>query len=154
MSAGKTLEPVGETGTMPGTEGFTMAVFEAAKVPIGTPLYGPAALTAIEEQAARIAELQAFIDSATATAIQKADAAEDRALKAEGLLEEAVKGLEAEFDHHELLWDLSMDAAREASACGTKANEHEAMRRASGHSKRMDALRQTLTAIRENTDGK
>jgi len=155
MSADKTLESVGETGTMPGTEGFTMAVFEAAKVPIGTPLYGPAAITTIEErdariahlekgcsatnddvcqalgrvlgypwfkddqdnfpgaietdgvcvgehvaesiadeaagkivaQAARIAELQAFIDSATATAIQKADAAEARALKAEGLLE-------------------------------------------------------------------
>ncbi|MDM8356637.1 hypothetical protein P8H29_10670, partial [Pandoraea communis] len=32
-------EPVGVAGTMPGTEGFTMACFEAAKVPVGTSLY-------------------------------------------------------------------------------------------------------------------
>jgi hypothetical protein len=32
-------EPVGVVGTMPGASGFTMASFEAAKVPVGTPLY-------------------------------------------------------------------------------------------------------------------
>ena len=32
-------EPVGVVGSMPGTSGFTMASFEAAKVPVGTPLY-------------------------------------------------------------------------------------------------------------------
>jgi len=30
---------VGEAGNMPGTDGFTMACFEAAKVPVGTKLY-------------------------------------------------------------------------------------------------------------------
>lgn len=32
-------EPVGTTGGMPGTTGFTMACFHAGKVPIGTKLY-------------------------------------------------------------------------------------------------------------------
>lgn len=32
-------EAVGEAGSMPGTTGFTMAAFEAEKVPIGTKLY-------------------------------------------------------------------------------------------------------------------
>lgn len=32
-------EPVGETQCMPGTKGFTMAAFEADKVPTGTKLY-------------------------------------------------------------------------------------------------------------------
>lgn len=32
-------EPVGTTGGMPGTTGFTMACFHADKVPIGTKLY-------------------------------------------------------------------------------------------------------------------
>ncbi|RAR51648.1 hypothetical protein C7401_1368 [Paraburkholderia unamae] len=36
-------EPVGEAGSMPGTDGFTMAAFEASKVPIGTKLYTRAA---------------------------------------------------------------------------------------------------------------
>lgn len=33
------LVPVGVTGNMPGTTGFTMACFEAEKVPAGTQLY-------------------------------------------------------------------------------------------------------------------
>lgn len=33
------LKPVGEVGSMPGTTGFTMAVFEAKNVPVETPLY-------------------------------------------------------------------------------------------------------------------
>ncbi|SAK88031.1 hypothetical protein AWB76_06269 [Caballeronia temeraria] len=32
-------EPVGLAGTMPGTDGFTMAAFKASDVPVGTPLY-------------------------------------------------------------------------------------------------------------------
>lgn len=32
-------EPVGITGFLPGSKGFTMAAFEAEKVPVGTPLY-------------------------------------------------------------------------------------------------------------------
>lgn len=32
-------EPVGTTGGMPGTTGFTMACFHADKVPIGSKLY-------------------------------------------------------------------------------------------------------------------
>lgn len=35
----------GEAGTMPGTDGFTMACFQAGLVPVGTPLYIPADLT-------------------------------------------------------------------------------------------------------------
>lgn len=51
-------EAAGEAGTMPGTDGFTMAVFRAADVPLGTKLYthpAPAAgvkvkaLTSIKE---------------------------------------------------------------------------------------------------------
>lgn len=30
------IEPAGEASSMPGTEGFTTAIFEAAKVPVGT----------------------------------------------------------------------------------------------------------------------
>lgn len=33
------VEPVGEVGSMPGTDGFTMACFKASDVPIGTKLY-------------------------------------------------------------------------------------------------------------------
>ncbi|UIY58160.1 hypothetical protein [Burkholderia cepacia] len=32
-------EPAGQAGTMPGTDGFTMAAFRADDVPVGTPLY-------------------------------------------------------------------------------------------------------------------
>lgn len=32
-------EPVGQAGTMPGTDGFTMAAFRADDVPVGTKLY-------------------------------------------------------------------------------------------------------------------
>jgi hypothetical protein len=32
-------KPVAFAGSMPGTDGFTMAAFKAADVPIGTPLY-------------------------------------------------------------------------------------------------------------------
>ena len=32
-------EPVGEAGSMPGTDGFTMACFRASDVPVGTKLY-------------------------------------------------------------------------------------------------------------------
>lgn len=35
----KGAEPVGEAGSMPGTDGFTMAAFKASDVPIGTKLY-------------------------------------------------------------------------------------------------------------------
>lgn len=38
-SAGEGGVPVGEAGSMPGTDGFTMAAFEAKDVPIGTKLY-------------------------------------------------------------------------------------------------------------------
>jgi hypothetical protein len=38
-AAQPSAEPVGEAGAMPGTSGFTMACFEAAKVPVGTKLY-------------------------------------------------------------------------------------------------------------------
>ena len=41
--------PVGEAGAMPGTSGFTMACFEASRVPLGTKLYTapPAALVPV-----------------------------------------------------------------------------------------------------------
>jgi len=32
-------QPVGVAGTMPGTDGCTMAAFKASEVPVGTPLY-------------------------------------------------------------------------------------------------------------------
>jgi chromosome segregation ATPase len=35
-------QPVGVAGTMPGTDGFTMAAFKASEVPVGTPLYASA----------------------------------------------------------------------------------------------------------------
>lgn len=38
-SAQELPEAVGTVGSMPGTDGFTMAAFEAAKVPAGTKLY-------------------------------------------------------------------------------------------------------------------
>jgi len=42
--------PVGEAGTMPGTDGFTMACFKAVDVPIGTKLYAtpPAPTAAVD----------------------------------------------------------------------------------------------------------
>jgi hypothetical protein len=42
-------EAVGEAGSMPGTEGFTMAAFKASEVPIGTKLYTHPALSASRE---------------------------------------------------------------------------------------------------------
>lgn len=53
------VEPVGVAGTMPGTDGFTMACFEASKVPVGTDLY----LAAPAQQpvdAARVEPQRAF----------------------------------------------------------------------------------------------
>ncbi|MGN8022887.1 hypothetical protein ACTJJ7_19465 [Phyllobacterium sp. 22229] len=44
-------EPAGLAGNMPGTSGFTMATFEAAKVPVGTHLY--AQPIEVREQAIR-----------------------------------------------------------------------------------------------------
>lgn len=41
---GAGAEPVGEAGSMPGTDGFTMAAFRAADVPIGTKLYAAPSL--------------------------------------------------------------------------------------------------------------
>jgi hypothetical protein len=35
-------QPVGVAGSMPGTDGFTMAAFKASEVPVGTPLYASA----------------------------------------------------------------------------------------------------------------
>lgn len=35
------MKHVGETGTMPGTSGFTMATFKADEVPVGTALFVP-----------------------------------------------------------------------------------------------------------------
>lgn len=35
----RSVEPVGNAGTMPGTSGFTMAAFKADDVPEGTSLY-------------------------------------------------------------------------------------------------------------------
>lgn len=39
IAAAEEQEPVGVAGNMPGTEGFTMAAFKAADVPVGTNLY-------------------------------------------------------------------------------------------------------------------
>lgn len=39
---------VGEAGTMPGTTGFTMAVFKAEDVPVGTRLYALAGNTLLD----------------------------------------------------------------------------------------------------------
>jgi hypothetical protein len=39
QSAEKNYKEVGTTGTMPGTDGFTMAAFAASDVPVGTTLY-------------------------------------------------------------------------------------------------------------------
>lgn len=54
-------EPVGVVGSMPGASGFTMASFEANKVPVGTLLYTSAttndAADEIERSRAAIAEL-------------------------------------------------------------------------------------------------
>ncbi len=47
-------EPVGVVGSMPGTSGFTMASFEAAKVPVGTPLYTRPSVVPDREGVARI----------------------------------------------------------------------------------------------------
>lgn len=40
--------PVGEAGTMPGTDGFTMACFKAADVPLGTKLYAESPVDALQ----------------------------------------------------------------------------------------------------------
>jgi hypothetical protein len=53
------VEPVGEAGAMPGSNGgFTMAAFEASKVPVGTKLYAspPKAVTITDEMVERAAE--------------------------------------------------------------------------------------------------
>lgn len=51
-------EAVGEAGTMPGTDGFTMAVFRAADVPVGTKLYHhPAPAAGVKAEAIRNAVL-------------------------------------------------------------------------------------------------
>ena len=42
-------EPIGYVGTMPGTNGFTMATFEASKVPVGTALYADPITPRLEE---------------------------------------------------------------------------------------------------------
>jgi len=41
---------VGIAGTMPGTSGFTMACFDAAAVPAGSPLYDEQALSALRAE--------------------------------------------------------------------------------------------------------
>lgn len=51
MSDTKISEAVGIVGSMPGTEGFTMACFKADEVPVGTPLY-------LHPQPAELAEQQ------------------------------------------------------------------------------------------------
>jgi len=62
QSAGQ--EVVGVAGTMPGTDGFTMACFEAAKVPVGTPLYA-APVNGGEQSSAINAELLEALDKLT-----------------------------------------------------------------------------------------
>ena len=54
---------VGVADTMPGTTGFTMAVFYADQVPLGTPLYTAAPATAEQPQAREItdAEIDALL---------------------------------------------------------------------------------------------
>ena len=42
-------DEVGVAGNMPGTTGFTMAAFEAAKVPVGTKLYASASVSSTDE---------------------------------------------------------------------------------------------------------
>lgn len=48
--------PVGEAGSMPGTDGFTMAAFRAVDVPIGTKLYARPVPGVSREEVAEIVE--------------------------------------------------------------------------------------------------
>lgn len=58
-------EPVGEAGSMPGTDGFTMAAFRAVDVPIGTKLYAsPTQPKAVTIDDARVKALEAELDEA------------------------------------------------------------------------------------------
>jgi hypothetical protein len=50
-------EPIGEVGTMPGTDGFTMACFKASEVPVGTKLY--LATPALPAQAEQVEAVRA-----------------------------------------------------------------------------------------------
>ncbi|HGL4258443.1 TPA: hypothetical protein ACKE3D_002123 [Burkholderia dolosa] len=49
-------QPVGVAGTMPGTDGFTMAAFKASEVPVGTPLYTSAQSEGLRKALKEIAE--------------------------------------------------------------------------------------------------
>jgi len=51
-------EPVGESGTMPGTDGFTMACFKATDVPIGTKLYASPQAVAPTGEIAGLVEVE------------------------------------------------------------------------------------------------
>jgi hypothetical protein len=48
-------QPVGVAGTMPGTDGFTMAAFKASEVPVGTPLYASAQSEGLRKDAVPVA---------------------------------------------------------------------------------------------------
>jgi hypothetical protein len=56
-------EPVAVAGTMPGASGFTMATFEAAKVPVGTPLYTRPAPALDRDGVARIIREHVKVDA-------------------------------------------------------------------------------------------
>lgn len=69
----RSREPVAWAGTMPGTDGFTMAVFRAENVPIGTALYLHPAPTRddVLEEAAKVSDEQAKQDRAARLAKAK-----------------------------------------------------------------------------------
>lgn len=78
-------EPVGEAGTMPGTSGFTTAVFRASDVPVGTKLYAaPVAAQAQPQQSENqeaLADTQrAIIEAAERRGYERAiaECAQDR----------------------------------------------------------------------------
>lgn len=84
-SAVEQAKPVAKADPMPGTSGFTMAVFKASDVPAGTPVYSFAAssmhnvlraqrdelVVALEVAADRLSALQAFQASTAARAAVK-----------------------------------------------------------------------------------
>jgi hypothetical protein len=55
-------QPVGVAGTMPGTDGFTMAAFKASEVPVGTPLYASAQSEGLRKDAGRREALEEAAD--------------------------------------------------------------------------------------------
>lgn len=94
-------EAVGEAGAMPGTDGFTMAAFRAADVPIGTKLYvapQPAQADARGEDAYVAKRLSEVLASVYATLIGDDEADADESLNAIERVERAAQVLRLEVE--------------------------------------------------------